>query len=263
MKLAVRENMAPGSNLEERLEVLRRCGYDGIELVSPATVARDPAELKLILVEAGFGVATVPCDLGLLDPDPKVREATVDSIKNSLDLASYLGATGALCVPIFGKALLPDVSPYKSAVELENELLIAQLQQIGQHAEAVGATLILEPLNRYETHLINRLEQGADVCRAVGSKRVRVMADFFHMNIEEADIPESLRGSKDYVVFIHVADSNRVQPGRGHLDLRSGFSALKEIGYDGYLSVECRLVGNPEDALRESAAKVRSLWAEA
>jgi sugar phosphate isomerase/epimerase len=81
---------------------------------------------------------------------------------------------------------------------------------------------------------------------------IGVMADFFHMGIEEVDIAASIRANRQHVVYVHVADSNRLQPGRGHLDFRPGFRALKEIGYDGPISVEWedagmdRLVGAPE-----------------
>jgi len=86
------------------------------------------------------------------------------------------------------------------------------------------------------------------------------MADFFHMNIEEADIAASIRAAGQHIVHVHVADSNRLQPGKGHLDFRPGFAALKESGYDGYLGIECRISGPYNEALAESAALLRKLW---
>jgi len=263
MKLAVREGMLPGASLEEKLRSARRLGYEGVELHSPEALARPRDELVRLFRESGVEAANVAGVVTLLDPDPKARGEGVETLAHRLELAAALGATGVLVVPIFGRALIPDLSPYREAIELERELLIAELGQVAALAAASGSQVFLEPLNRYETHFLNRLEQGVEICRAVGSPRIRIMADFFHMHIEEADIPESLRAAGDYVVYVHVADSNRMQPGRGHLDLRPGFAALKEIGYDGYLGVECGLIGPIEAALAEAAENVRRAWSAA
>jgi sugar phosphate isomerase/epimerase len=109
---------------------------------------------------------------------------------------------------------------------------------------------------------VNRLEQGMELAERAGPE-IAIMADFFHMNIEEADIAASIRAARERIVYVHVADSNRLQPGRGHLDFTPGFRALKEIGYDGWLGIECRVEGPYEDALAESAALLRDLWAAA
>jgi sugar phosphate isomerase/epimerase len=119
--------------------------------------------------------------------------------------------------------------------------------------------IFLEPLNRYEQHLVNRLEQGVEFAERAGGG-VAIMADFFHMTIEEADIAASIRAAGQHIVHVHVADSNRLQPGKGHLDFRPGFAALKEVGYDGYLGIECGVSGPCEDALAECASLLRDLW---
>lgn len=263
MKLAVREGMLPGASLGEKLASARRLGYEGVELHSPEALARPTDELVALFQESGVATANVAGVVTLLDPDPKVRAEGVATLAHRLELSAALGATGVLVVPIFGRALIPDLSPYRAAVELERELLVAELGEVARLAAASGTQIFLEPLNRYETHFLNRLEQGVEICQAVGSPRVRIMADFFHMHVEEADIPASLRAAGDYVVYVHVADSNRKQPGRGHLDLRPGFAALKEVGYDGYLGVECGLIGPVEAALAEAAENVRRAWATA
>ena len=86
------------------------------------------------------------------------------------------------------------------------------------------------------------------------------MADFFHMGIEEVDLAASIRAGGELVAYVHVADSNRLQPGKGHLDFTPGFAALKEVGYDGYLGIECRVSGSYDEALAESVALLRELW---
>jgi sugar phosphate isomerase/epimerase len=263
MRLAIRENMVPGATLEEKLACLKSVGYEAIELTSQDALGREPRALAETCRSAGVAVATVTASFDLLNPDPAVRATAMAFSRAQIELAAVLGRPFVLVVPIFGKPLVPNLSPVRTAVELETELLVAELRDLARVAEPFGVTLMLEPLNRYETHLVNRLEQGVSICEAVGSENVQIMADFFHMEIEEADIPTSIRSAGRHVVYVHVADSNRKQPGRGHLDLRPGFAALKSVGYDGYLGVECGLLGDPKAALAEAAGNVRRAWNEA
>ncbi|HLZ08184.1 MAG TPA: sugar phosphate isomerase/epimerase family protein, partial [Chloroflexota bacterium] len=199
----------------------------------------------------------------LLSPLLAERAAGLNQLRGRLELCGRLGAVAVLLVPIFGPPQLPDLSPCHTAVELEQELLLAGLKELASVADEYHSVLMLEPLNRYETHLVNTLNQGAEYCRRVNRPAIRIMADFFHMNLEEADIAASIRAAGPFIHYVHVADSNRKQPGRGHLDFRPGFRALKDVDYDGYLGVECSLTGSAEDALRETALFLRKTWSEA
>ena len=87
---------------------------------------------------------------------------------------------------------------------------------------------------------------------------VRIMADFFHMSIEERDIPASIREAGSAIQHVHLADSTRLLPGYGHTDFRSGFSALKEIGFDRYMALECGIPGKPEEELPKAVTYLRS-----
>ena len=262
MKIALREDMTPGSTLPEQLAWLERVGVDGIELHA-ASLDLPANELRAIFADSPVGAANVAGSGALLDPDPTERAAARELVRERLHLAGSLGAAGVLLVPQFGRRpVLPDLSPLKSAVELERELFALQLKELAPAAAETGAPIFLEPLNRYEAYLVNRLEQGVAFAEEVGPE-IRIMADFFHMNIEEADIAASIRAAGQQIVYVHVADSNRLQPGRGHLDFRPGFRALKEAGYDGWLGIECRVAGPFEEAVAESAALLRELWAAA
>jgi len=116
-----------------------------------------------------------------------------------------------------------------------------------------------EALNRYEAHIPKGLKEGVEICQEVGSPGVRLMADFFHMSIEEADIAGSLAEAGDYVRHIHLADSNRVLPGNGHTDFATPFATLKRLGYAGYLAMECSVPPPAEESLRKSAVYLRNL----
>ena len=129
--------------------------------------------------------------------------------------------------------------------------------ELGEHAQKVGSLILLEPLNRYETHLLNRLKQAVDICKKVRSPGVRIMADFFHMNIEEEDIPKAIEKAGEYIQHIHLADSTRLLPGHGHTDFKSGFQALRKINFGGFMSLECGIPGRPEVELPRCADYLR------
>ncbi|MBA2521659.1 MAG: sugar phosphate isomerase/epimerase [Chloroflexia bacterium] len=258
MKFAMREMMIPGATLPERLTWLERTGLDAIELHGPA-LALPPAELRAIFDDSPIALASLDGGVGLLDPDPAKRAMTKEQIRARIDLAGAIGARGVLLVPQFGRGpALPDLAPLTSGADLERALLIAQLKELVPVAAAAGIPLYLEPLNRYEAYIVNRIEQGMAIAAEVaGEGNLGVMADFFHMGIEEVDIAASVRAAAGRIVHVHVADSNRLLPGRGHLDFGPGFAALKAGGYDGYHGFECRLDDAPNAAVAASMAYLR------
>jgi sugar phosphate isomerase/epimerase len=262
MKVSIREGMVRGKSLAEKLAWLEAVGLDAVELHGE-TLALPAAE-----IERGFGSSRIEVSAiegipRLISADLAEREAAKTTIRARLALAGALGAVGVLVVPQFGRTpALPDLSPLATGAELERNLLLAQLRELAPAAREAGVSLFLEPLNRYEAYVVNRLEQGTAIADEVGPE-IGIMADFFHMGIEEADIAASIRAAAPRVVYVHVADSNRLQPGRGHLDFKPGFRALKDIGYDGYLGIECRVDGPYDDAIRDSAALIRREWAAA
>jgi sugar phosphate isomerase/epimerase len=217
------------------------------------TIAGSPVKL---LIHARHG--------RILAAEPEVRQAAVDEICLGLREAADLGvAVGALLVPIRAQPEMAPPPPTKTLIELETEVLIEELRKIAPVAEAVGVPVVIEPLNRYETHFLKQLAQTAELCRATGSTAIKMMADFFHMNIEEADMGRAIDESFDRLAYVHLADSNRYQPGAGHLDFRPGLAALKQNGYDGYMALECRILGDDKgQALRDAASLIRRIWDE-
>lgn len=259
MRLALREDMTPGTTLAEQLTWLEKLDFGGIELCA-GSLDLPSRELRATFAAFPVRAANVTGAFTLLSPDPAARAAGKEQIRRRLDLAAELGAAGVLVVPQFGRQpAIPDLSPLKTAIELETELLVLQLRELAPAAKAAGIPILLEPLNRYEAHVLNRLDQGIAVAAAVGPE-IKILADFFHMNIEESDIAAAIRAAGPHLAYVHVADSNRLQPGLGHLDFRPGFTALKETGYDGFLGIECRVEGPKEQALRESTALLREWW---
>ena len=247
MKLAVQDNMVPGRNLLEKLQKMEDYGFEGVE-VWGRDMPRKFEELKSALSSSRISFSTVCGFTGdLLGPDKKTRLAAINTLKEMLSMCGELGGVGVITVPTFGPPKVPDLYPWLPDVEkIEKRILVEELKILGRHAEDVGANIILEPLNRYETHFMRRLEHAVEICVEVGMDHVKMMADFFHMNIEEANIPSSLEAAADFLVHVHLADSNRVLPGYGHMDFKEPFEALKRIGYKNFMALECRIPGNPE-----------------
>lgn len=254
MKIACQEGLAPGDSLEERLEHLAEWGYEGIEFwggglkdrLSHIQSALKNSPVKASTICAGFRGCP-------LDADPNERELALSDIKDLLYASANLGAVGLIFVPIFGGPRIPNLSPLGSPEQMEKDLLCLLLEDLCKTAEKAGCLLLLEPLNRYETHLIRRLEQAVEICQRVNHPHLKIMADFFHMSIEEANLPAAIQATGNFIAHVHLADSNRLLPGQGHTDFKSGFDALKAIGYTGYMALECGIAGDPMQKLPECA----------
>jgi sugar phosphate isomerase/epimerase len=122
--------------------------------------------------------------------------------------------------------------------ELSLGYLADALRELGSLALSLGVDLIYEPLNRYETNLFNRLEDAAQFLEKEGITGVGLLADLFHMNIEEHDMADSIRRNAHWIRHVHFADSNRRPIGNGHTEMNSVTEALHAIDYDGYVSAE-------------------------
>lgn len=260
MKIACQDGLLPGRDLLEKAENAKRFGFEGIELWGSELRDKERVkEVKKVMEKAGLPVSTICAGYRgtPLDADRSQRELAISDCKEILSAAADLGAVGVIFVPIFGHPRVPDLSPLYTPYELERELLLKLLDELGAHAEKVGTYLLLEPLNRYETHFINRLEQAVWFCEKVGREGVKIMGDLFHMSIEESNIAEAIKGAGKYLKHIHLADSNRLLPGWGHTDFKSAFEALKEIGFENFMAMECGVPGDPMESLPKSVAYLR------
>ena len=149
----------------------------------------------------------------------------------------------------FGPPQVPDLSPLTSVAQLQRDLLVAVLRPLAAEAASMGVSLLLEPLNRYEARFPKDLAEGCSICEEVRSTGLRLMADFFHMSIEEADIAALLTvPPATYVRHIHLADSNRQLPGLGHTQFVEAFRALDEIGFEGFGALECAVPDPPPNS---------------
>jgi sugar phosphate isomerase/epimerase len=271
MRLSIRENMVPGATLMDKFRHLRQLGFDGIELTNSSSLDQAD-EIQAAMKETGIQPSITSARGGgcLIDPRPEEREKAVRGHIEALELAEKVGAYGVISPPVITMKMqpdrprIPDLSPVISRDEVERKMVVALYAEIAKRGEELGTAIIVEPLNRYEQWWPCTLRHGVEICEAVGSPACKMMADLFHMNIEEQDLAAAIReAGTEYIYNVHLADSVRRLPGSGHTDFTPPFRALKEIGYDKFCGLECAIDGDPMTALAENASYLRRLWAEA
>lgn len=261
MKLATQDKPFFPEDIQDKLNYLKEMGFDAFE-IDGAMLTNKFDEVVEAVNKTGVPISSV-CGgykgwIG--DFDAEKRAMAISDIINILQYASKIGAKGIVVPAAWGmfSLRLPPMVPPRSAEE-DRVVLLDSLYLLNQAAEATGTFVFLEPLNRYEDHMINTLEVGKSLIEEGKFSNVSLTADFFHMNIEEQNIADSIINYKEHIRHIHLADSHRYQPGDGHMDFVSGFDALKSIGYDGYMAFECRVQGdNPADEYKKSVRFIKS-----
>ncbi len=260
--MACQEQLLPGEDLEGKWAFATAAGYGAIELRGKGDLALERRLPRLRRAAAhGVVMRTVCVDmphfLGAFDPE--LRADAIRQLRSQLSVIAELGGVGVMTPAAYGmfSRRLPPFEPPRDE-DRDREVLVAGLSELGEHAAAEGVTLLLEPLNRYEDHMVNRLEQAAALIDAVGQDSVRIGADTYHMNSEEDRPPETVTRFGRYIAHVQVSDSNRLQPGAGHLDWPAVLGALDAIGYRGDLAVECRLRGEPTEAVGSVPAFLRA-----
>ncbi len=251
-RMAVQEDMLPGPRLVDRFEQAAGLGLQGIEFWS-RTLPEQAQEIERLNGRRGVVAASINHGRRsrFLDPEPAERARALAELREALALAGRVGAEGVIFVPHFFGPLLPDLSPYADAVTLERSLLAAQLEELAEDAAAAGVRLFVEPVNRYETHLLVRLEDAASLVAPLQRPAVGIVADLFHMALDEPDVPASIRAHAGQIGHVHLADNNRRLPGQGSTDFAAAFAALTEIGYAGWLAFECGAPGDNAPQARE------------
>jgi sugar phosphate isomerase/epimerase len=254
--LAIQENLVAGDTVAERLTSAREAGFDGLEL-------RDAARSGLEGVRGSVPTACPELDGWLGDFDPARRRRAVDQLRRQLEGVAALGGRGVITPAAWGMFTrrLPPFDEPPRTPEQDREVLLEGLAELGGHASDAGVVLLLEPLNRYEDHMINTVAQAAELIAACRSDGVRVLADTYHMNIEEDDPCTALRAVAEVLGAVHLSDSNRHQPGTGHVPFEAIVATLCGIGFEGPVSVECRLRGEPAEAVRECGRFLRTIIA--
>lgn len=237
-------------DLETNLQRIAALGYDGVELAirDPQLVDYDQlqeliSKYHLRVPAIGTGQAWGEEGLSFTDPDPGVRRAAVERICSHVPGAARFQAV--IIIGLIRGIVKPGVEHVQAM-----QWLVEALQKCSRSAALAGVRLALEPINRYETTLINTARQGFELTERVGAENFGLLLDTFHMNIEEPEIEDSIQACGSRIFHFHVADSNRWHPGAGHLDFGSLLNALYATGYQGWVSGEFLPLPDAQSAAR-------------
>lgn len=251
MKLACSTWMMPGDTFSEKMAKAATYGFEGVEIRLFDTEA-SPQKIQEIL-KALSDNGLFPSSLIMPGEtyrkpltDRAVLDAKIELAKKALDAAAQLGCPTIVCPEYGSQSPLPLFEHPIRPTKEQHDLLIEYLSLVADYAIQNNALAMIEPINRYETHFFYSLQDGKDVIDEVGKSNLYLLADFFHMNIEEVSIPDAIRACGDDILHVHLGDSNRFLPGQGHTDFRSGFAALWDIGYDRFAALECSIKGEPD-----------------
>lgn len=223
--------------LTKTAQTLQQIGLDGLELFGDLQ-STNAKEAKVVLDDHGLEVFSItPADADISHPDTKIRNATLDYYKGLADFTNEMGA------PMFCMhGQVGRIRPVSSQEE-ENALLVAATSQICTMAAANGLNVAFEILNRYESHQIRTVAEGLELLNKVRASNLFLLADAYHMNIEEADPAAALRSGANSIGLYHAADSNRRAIGEGHTDFAPQITALDDIAYAGPIIFEVAAPG--------------------
>ena len=223
-------------SLEASMRSAKLLGFDAIEIFPPNSDYFQTVDAKSLAQQIGLEIAAVGTGAGwlkhklsLADADPQVRTRAMEFLTSMLVVATQLGA------PMIIGSMQGRSGPGVTKIQAK-EFLREGLERLDAQAKAIGGRILYEPLNRYETDQCNTLAQGTE--RIGGLSCTKLLADWFHMNIEESDMAESILKAGTAIGHVHFADTNRLAVGSGHLSVQPLIDALGQIGYRGFLSAE-------------------------
>jgi sugar phosphate isomerase/epimerase len=188
--------------------------------------------------------------LCLMSPDDDIKTRAMRQLRGFIEYAGAHGTTVDIGRLRGRLDSMPD--PVRAKRELADAL-----RESAEFAAHCGARITLEPANRYEDDLIKNIQDGLEWIERVGHPNVGLLADTFHMNIEDACIEASLREAGSKLWHIHIGDSNRLSPGKGHFNFPAMITTLREIGYAGFLSAEHLALPDPDTAAQQTVNYLR------
>ena len=225
-----------GEDVAVSIDRLARLGYDAVE-VEGEPERHDANRIRKLVEDTGLTVSSVCPNFterrDLSHPDPEVRSDAVAYLRAVAEFAAEVGASLFIVAPTSYARVQPIADP------LDEWLWAVEgIRTAGHRASTLGVDLTLECWNRYGTYMLNRLEEGARMWRETGLSNGGVMADTFHMNIEERSISGAILGNANLLNHVHLSDSNRLAPGLGHIDFAEVLRTLIEVDYEGSLAFE-------------------------
>ena len=236
-------------------------GFDAVEVFPRSAQELDVTRLKQLLAQhrlrlaaVGTGAGWMVHKLRLTDLDAETRRCAREFAAAMVEVAGSLGAP-AIIGSMQGR--------WEGLVSREQAIawLAEALEDVAPRAWNHGVPLLFEPLNRYETNLLNRVDDSMLLLKPLRAQNVKLLCDLFHMNIEESSVADALRLAGPRLGHIHFADSNRRAVGFGHTDMAPVVQALRDVGYSGYVSGEVMPLPDSETAAKQTIASFNKWWA--
>jgi D-psicose/D-tagatose/L-ribulose 3-epimerase len=241
---------------EALLSRIKGWGFDGVELFLSLDEPANIPDMRQILDRLGLDrttCAVLDRDANLVSADADVRTRGVEFIKRCVERTSELGGQ-LICGPLYSAL---GVMTGRRRTDEEWKWAVDGLAIAARRGQDLGVVVCIEPLNRFETYFLNTQADAANLVRSIGEPNLKIHFDTFHANIEERHPADSLRSIASDLGHVHISENDRGTPGTGHTDWRGVFSAVKEIGYDGWLTIES--FAKPEPQLAAAAAIWRDL----
>lgn len=243
-------------NLAENFKLMTKYGYEGMDLFIKKTSQEQLQEYKKLIDSFGLQVASLfaiylgESGVKLAEKDPELRIRNINLMKEQLDNAKFLGAVG------LGLGYIRGEHSEDETEEDAKKRIADALFEIGEYADNIGSSILLEPINRYEINTINSAQSAVDFIRNNNLKGVTLQLDMFHMNIEDKSIPYAIEYAKELISNVHISSSTRHAVGTGHFDFKEVTDALKKVGYDGFLTLEA-FSNDADETLKLTAENVR------
>ena len=255
-------------DLENNIIKAKEIGYDGIEIAVKNPGAVNINRVKKVWETSGMdilaiGTGQIYFDDGFsfTDPDEVIREGAVKKTKEVIDLAGNFNSS--IIIGLIRGKVDTAGDDFKTNLERAEERLCKCLEDCLKYSEKYKTKFLIEPINRYEINIFNRLDEVDMFLKKykdiLDMERIGVLADTFHMNIEEPVIEESLHTYFDVIKHIHFADSNRWAPGFGHTDFKKILKVLKENKYDNFISFEIFPYPEPDISARKALEFIKNM----
>lgn len=260
MKIGTQNQAFFPTDIKQKFQYIKNMGFDGFEIDGKLLVDHVD-EVKQAIAETGLPVITACGGYSgwIGDFIEEKRERGLAELKQILMALKEVGGKGVVVPAAWGMftfRLPPMESPRSLAGD--RKAVSASLLYLDEVAAETETTIFLEPLNRYQDHMINTLADARSYIEQLQLKHVQIIADLYHMNIEEDSLHSALQTHQDMIGHIHLADNHRFQPGSGSIDFKACFDQLKRQKYTGFTMLECRVRGeNLEEAYRNSLQYLR------
>jgi sugar phosphate isomerase/epimerase len=265
MELACSSPMVPADTLTEKAKLLKRWGYSGIAISIDHKDWNEETYEEILGLESGTGI--VPCEFvltgdvygRLMDNDPHLRARAKSTYIEAAAICARIGANTSVEYEYKPQDPMPLFEPYQRLKAEKYVEFLELYREILAVVQTTKGRVLLEPLNRYESSVLNTVAECSELLRDLNAPNAGLLFDFFHASIEERNLVDSIRSAGDSIRHVHLGDNNRLLPGRGNIDWKQCFDALSEIGYAGFLNLECSTSGDARRTLPQAAEYIRAL----